>query len=96
MLVEHLPPDSAVIHSSLGEKAAWGVSEQLLAQVIHRLDLARYQSAGGKKAGKAPQPIPTPWTRQTGPTPAHIVARLRDFADRTAHRRKARGGIDGD
>lgn len=71
------------------------MTEQLLVQVIHRLDLARHQVAG-KKAGKAPKPMPTPWTVSSRPSQSHIAARLRDFADRTATRRKAQGGEHGD
>ena len=60
-LAKHLPPDSALARSELGDRARWGIGEQLLARMVHLQQLAVYQHLDPKKRGKAPKPMRTPW-----------------------------------
>ena len=91
-LVQHLPPESALARAELGDKAAWGIGEQLLARAVHLLHVGIYQQADPKKRGPAPKPIETPWDRRDM---TQITKRLMDLRERE-QRRKEGGGVVGD
>lgn len=78
-LVEHLPIDSAYAAAldPHGHRH-WRLTEQMLAQALHLLELQMYQQAEPKKRGPAPKPIPMPWDTPTRSTlsPAEMQARL--------------------
>jgi hypothetical protein len=56
--LSHLPRESALARSLLGDDVAWGLNEQLLAAAIDTLRAANYQRGGGK--GPRPKPMPRP------------------------------------
>lgn len=56
--LSHLPRESALARKLLGEDAAWGLNEQLLAAAIDVLRQANYQRGNGK--GAKPKPVPRP------------------------------------
>ncbi|MFI6496915.1 hypothetical protein [Nonomuraea typhae] len=89
--LSHLPRESALARSLLGDAVVWGLNEQLLAAAIDQLRAANYQRGGGK--GPKPKPLPRPGlTRtqksdpvrhgQTDADPDQVVAYLAHFRPR--------------
>lgn len=63
MLVEHLPPGSAVHRAQLG--VSWTTTDELLAMVFDALQIANWQRPGRKNLPR-PKPYPRPG-RDRGP-----------------------------
>lgn len=89
--LSHLPRESALARSLLGDDVAWGVSEQLQAMTVDVLRAANYQRGGGK--GAKPKPLPRPGvTKATEPLrhgrtdrdPAQVIAYLDQFRPKSA------------
>lgn len=60
--MENLPLDSAYRRATDPDHVGdWGLEPQLLAWIVHVLELQLYQAADSKKRGSAPKPIPMPW-----------------------------------
>ncbi len=74
-LVEHLPADAVTVRREMGAKASWGVGEQLLAHVLHAVQVANWQRSG-PKAGRPPEPIGTPWQPSKQDIAADMARRL--------------------
>ncbi|MFD9949683.1 hypothetical protein ACFWYW_55645 [Nonomuraea sp. NPDC059023] len=90
--LSHLPRESALARSLLGNDVMWGLNEQLLAAAIDALKVANYQRSGGK--GRKPKPFPRPGVEKTTAEPVHhgktdrdpdqVVAYLANFRPRAA------------
>jgi hypothetical protein len=86
-LLRALPRDSATAHAVLGEDAAWGTSEMLLASAVDALNVGNWQRCGGK--GRRPKRIARPGTTQgqrlgrSDMTPDETVAYLAQFQPQT-------------
>lgn len=68
VLLDHLPRESATVRAVVGDRARWGDTEHLLADLI---DVAHWQmwqfsSAHSKKRPKRPKPIRRPGFEQQG------------------------------
>lgn len=70
VLLDHLPRESATVRAVVGERARWGESEHLLADVVDLMhaQLWQFASAHSKKRPKRPKPIRRPGVEQPGVT----------------------------
>ena len=58
VLIEHLPPGSALWNETGGD-SAWTVQEHLIANMLDAINLNNWLTAGDSKA-KQPKPVPRP------------------------------------
>jgi hypothetical protein len=89
LLIEHLPPDSAYATASNPERAAWPLTDHLLAAIFDSLQLANWQRAGNNNAPKPPR-VPRPGVRdEEAQRLSFTEVRAKEFLERQAQRRKA-------
>ena len=57
-LIDGLSPQAAYWRAAYPDRAAWGLTEQLLAELVDELRLFQWRLGGGK--GARPKPLPRP------------------------------------